>query len=271
MTKTAQAFISNAPPGDVLPQARDTARHALALVEDLGEAEGVLGYISVYWDWDFDAAGKPLARAVALNPGVTMVRHAYADYLMVTGDLAGSLEQVQVMRRDDPLSWPPRGVLLDHALMARRYDEVVAEGRAVSRFFPNRPELHHRLAMALWLLGRRDEALAGWQQALGPGGASTFRGMEQACSRGDLNGVLSRLADWTVPLAQNGTQPATSAASLYAAAGNRDRAFEWLEAAFSRHEPTLLNVGADPLFDPIRPDPRFHALLDRIGISRDAR
>jgi len=267
LATTAQAFISNAPP-EVLPTARDAAQRALALDPTLTEAASIVSYVSLYWDWDVAGAGKALGEAIRVDPDSPMVRHAYADYLMVTGDAAGSLEQVRGMFRLDPAFWPARGIFLYHAHAARHYDEVIKEGRELARLFPGRRELHYRVGLALWLLGRRDEAVDEWAQFLGPGGASTVGEMRQALRRGDANAVLARLADVFASRAIQGQQGAFAPASLYAAAGDAASAFRWLDQCYARHEPGLLHIVADPLFDPVRPDPRFDALLRRIGIPR---
>lgn len=219
----------------------------------------------------FARAGKALEEAVRLNPDSHMVRHAYADYLMVTGDLVGSLEQVRTMLRTDPVAWPPRGILLYHAFVARRYDEVVREGRSLARLFPGRRELHYRLAVALWCLGRRDEAMEEWAHWLGTGAEATISAMRQAVGHGDSNGALSRLADASAALAREGRHAALTPASLYAAAGDASQAFGWLEQSYSRREPALLHIVADPLFDPIRSDSRFPTLLRRIGVPNRAK
>ena len=265
LTRTAQVFVSGAP-AELLPTAREAAAHALALDPSQAEATGILSYVALYWDWDFARAGKALEEAVRRTPDSQMVRHAYADYLMVTGDVASSLEQVREMQRADPAAWPPRGIFLYHAHAARRYDEVIREGRALAGLFPGRLGLHYRLAVALWMTGRREEAMDEWAQSLGPDGEPAARAMRQALARRDFNGVLSRLADASAAVARQGESGAVTAASLYAAAGNASQAFAWLEQSFSRRDPSLLHIVADPLFDPIRSDARFRALLRRIGI-----
>ena len=60
---------------------------------------------------------------------------------------------------------------------------------------------------------------------------------------------------------------AVNEAGMFAAAGDGEQAFRWLEEAYSRHEPFLLHVVGDPLFDPVRSDPRMTALLKRIDID----
>lgn len=172
------------------------------------------------------------------------------------------------MFRLDPAFWPARGIFLYHAHAARHYDEVIKEGREPARLFPGRRELHYRVGLALWLLARRDEAVEEWAQFPGPAGASTVSEMRQALRRGDANAALSRLADVFASRARQGQQGAFALASLYAAAGDAANAFRWLDQGYTRREPGLLHIVADPLFDPIRPNPRFDALLRRIGIPR---
>ena len=56
-------------------------------------------------------------------------------------------------------------------------------------------------------------------------------------------------------------------ALVYAALGEKDHAFEWLEKAYNEHQPYLTLIKVEPVFDSLRSDPRFADLLSRIGLK----
>lgn len=264
--RAGQAFFGYAPAASVLPQARDEARRALAIDQDNGHAHGVLGFIALYWEWDLESAGRMLERALALSPTSTMVRHQYADYLLAVGRVGESLEQARIGRSYDPL-WPTAHVIvIYHAIMARSYDEAVAEGRATSRAFPDVRGGHDFLATALWHQGDGAAAIAEWKVL--HGSDEGIRELESAYRSGGRAAAARARAEWLAARGGAGPQGAYDAACWFAAAGRRDAAFEWLERSRARREPFLLHAAADPFFDPIRSDPRFGALLRRIGIAR---
>jgi len=103
-TYMLRAFFGHGPMAEVLPRAREETARALALDSQSGFAHGVQGFLELYFDWDWEAARASLETALALGPHDMTIRHGYADYLMITGRVEDSLDQVRLGRRYDPLS-----------------------------------------------------------------------------------------------------------------------------------------------------------------------
>jgi len=264
--RAVQAFFGFVPGTTALPEARDAAQRALALDERVGEAHGALGFIALYVDRDFEAAGSALERAVALSPTSTTVRHYYADYWLVRGNVEESLKQTQIGRSYSPLERLAHGVVLYHALMARRYDEVIADGRKALLTFPGPWGAQEAIARALWHQGQHEQAVREWT-VLAEAGDGSLRALVTAYRSAGPHAALVARAEWMAANARPGRTNAVEVAAWFAAAGERDRAFEWLDRSYAHREGFLLHVAADPSFDPIRSDPRFEALLWRIGIA----
>jgi serine/threonine-protein kinase len=205
--------------------------------------------IHLYFEWDFEAARRRLERALTLSPHHSMLRHMYADYLMAQGRLEESLEQVRIGRSYDPMSRLANMVFLFHTLATRRYDETIVEARRALKDFPDARWAHARIAEALWYQGRHEEALPEQKLALGDD-PHAWEAFEQAFRRGGPRAAMKARADQLVP----------------AAAGERDAALAWLEKAHALRLPQLLHVPGDPAFDGMREDPRFEALMRKIGI-----
>jgi TolB-like protein/tetratricopeptide (TPR) repeat protein len=266
-----QAFFGFAPAGEALPEARNAARRALTLDDRLGEAYTSLGSISLYWDRDTDTAGSALERAVALSPNSMMTRHGYADYLLARGNAEASLEQVRAGLVCNPMSASAHGIVLYHSLMARRYQDVVRDAASIPRSGAATASLDDWVGRALWLEGRHEEALARWRTAFGIGD-ETYRGIEGVYRLRGATAAMLALAEWTAAREPKDLQSgAVHAASLFAAAGDAERALQWLQLSYTRGEPFLLHVAADPFFDPLRTDARFQAVLRRLGIGSNPR
>jgi TolB-like protein len=244
---------------------RRAAEKALALDDSDGQAHAALGVIELYFDWDFEAARRLLERAVTLNPHDSALRHLYADYFMAQGQLDESLEQVKIGRSFDPMSRLANMVVLFHTLATRRYDETIVEARRAIQQFPDARWAHARIADALWYQGRYEEALPELERAFG-GDARGWRAFEQAFRRGGPRAAMKARADQLAPSAAGTVANYMAVAAAYAAAGERDAAMAWLDKAYGVRLPQLLHVTADPAFDGMRGDPRFEALMRRIGI-----
>jgi TolB-like protein len=265
------AFFRQAPVEEVLPRAREATLKAIALDDSSGDAYGVLGSIELYFDWNFDSARRHLERGVALSPHSLLTRHAWADYLMVTGRLEESLEQVKLGRSYEPISPLAQVMVLFHTLMTHRYDEVIAEARRTLAAFPDLRMVRGILADALWRTGRYEEALDEARIQMGAD-SEGVRLWEAGFRKGGPKAGLKAYADyWATRFAPGRGYP-LGIAGIYAEAGERELAFQWLEKALADRTPQLLHVVGDPAFDGLRDDPRYKDLIRRIGIplSRSA-
>jgi tetratricopeptide (TPR) repeat protein len=261
-----QAFFGVGSVPENLALAREAARKALALDPREGAAYGALGGVELYFDWDFEGARADVERAVALSPHEMATRHAYADYLMVTGRFDESLEQVRLGRDANPTSPGAQYIVLFHTVVTRQPEAARREARLILERFPQmRPAAHSILGDLLWRDGKHEDALAEYRAAMD---ATSYRAFEEAFRRGGPRAALAGHGDRLSKRAEEaGRSPDwLSIAGCYAEAGAADRAFAALERAFAARQPSLLHVVADPSFDSLRADPRYDALLRRIGV-----
>lgn len=255
------------PEQDFIPRARDAALRALAIDADSPGGYSSLGFIQLYFDRDWDAARGNLLRALELSPGDARIRHAYADYLMVMGDIDESLRQVEIGLLYDPLSPMAASVVSFHRVLARQYDAVIEEGRRV--LASDAASIVHRSAYreALWLTGEYEEALAAYKQSWGRD-AELLQALESGFEASGYQGAIRSLAD-----ALAARVPAfddyVTLAKLYARAGQPESALSWLEKAVQQRQPQILHVKAMPVFDDLQSDPRFKRLLQRIGFPKE--
>ena len=257
------AFFDLDVAAELIPKAREAALKAISLDRNLAGGYSALGFIQLYFDWDWDGAMTSLARALELRPNDARVRHAYADYLMVMGDLKESVNQVQIGLLYDPLSPMARTVLGYHRILARQYDEVIEEVQAAIAEEPNSEASFPYYPEALWLKGMYEEAVAAYQRKWGRN-ENLVRAMNAGLAESGYTGAIRSLAD-----ALAGRDPEfrdyVTLASLYARAGDDGLALELLEKAYQYRQPQILHIRAMPVFDELSSTSAFRDMLHRIG------
>ncbi len=261
--------VGTFPPIEVRKLAEEAATKALALDPTLGEAQTALGYVKHY-NWDWAGAEQDFKRAIDLNPNYANAHNFYASFLMSRGRVDESIAASNRARELDPFSLSisvQRGFLLENA---RRYDEAIEQLRSVIAMNPNHYSAHWVLGHAYAANKQFDQAIAAAERAVelsdrAPGALGILGLVYGLAGRkDDANTVLNEL------LELNKTRYITPAAlvNIYIGLGQKDQAFIWLERAFQERSNYLAYLKVFPLMDPLRSDPRFADLVQRVGLSQ---
>ena len=267
--RAVRAFFGFAPADEEMPVARKAAERALQLDPQNAIATSTLGTIALYFDWDWPRAKPLLEKGILLGPTDMMIRHAYADYWMITGNHEESLRQVQLGLSYDPLSPTAYIVTVFHMVAARRYADAEELARRMVAMFPDVRAVQTSASDVFWTTGRYDEALralAASERSVPPE-LQTAAFVQRAYREQGPRAAMKTLAAW---LAAHPPQAPMTLAGYYARAGDADATFQWLDRALQQRRPALLHITAIPSFDFIRTDPRYTALLDRIGLPKTA-
>jgi DNA-binding winged helix-turn-helix (wHTH) protein/TolB-like protein/Tfp pilus assembly protein PilF len=256
-----------APPHQAYPAAKAAVTRALELDPMLADAHSTLALILWQYDWDFAAAEREFRRAVELDPGGAFARSQQGFFLGAMGRAAESVEATDHARSLDPLSTDVGVANAITYYWARRYTEAADRIARV-----------RGLDASLWLVsvisgralegqGRLDEAIAVYEQAITLDGAlpealmDLGRAYARAGRRADAERVLADLRAFG---AKAYAAP-FHAAVIQTALGNKTLAFAELEHAFTARSWYMTWLAVDPALDPLRSDPRFAALLKRVG------
>ena len=257
-----------AAPAESMPQAKAAALKALELDDSLVEAHVELGTVYFFYDFDWAAAEREFRRAIALNPGYAAAHEYYGWYLTSMGRVEQGIEEGRRAVELDPLSEENHAILGWNLYFARRLDDAVIELRKSLELDPNYP-------LGLYILGqvyaqqkRFDEAIAIQRKAVeafGRGGDS-WPLAEIARDYGLAGKVLEARKALYDLLARAGHSHVTpfGIATVYAALGEKDRAFAQLDQAYAQRSWFLDNVEVDPELENLRSDPRFRDLSARM-------
>lgn len=262
------ATLDLLPAREAFPAARAAAEEALHLDPQLAEAHALLGWTLASYFWDTEAADRHFREALALDPDDPKTRRFYAAHLRNLGRFEEALAEIQVARELDPLfafSHIEEGVI---HYMARDFETAIEHFELRLRVAPEQRHTHTFIALAEAAGGRFEAAVQALDRA-DPDVTNTLA----VAVRGYIFGRTGRVAEARRMLdALDGLGPNRAVipmqqALIHVGLGEFDVALDLLEASLEEptNETRLLNV--EPLFDPLRADPRFQDLLRRIGFS----
>ncbi len=252
------------PPSEAMPRAREAALRAIELDETLPDAHNSMALVKLWGDWDWAGAEREYKRALELDPNLIHTRIYFAECLLQQRRFEEALREIRQARAYDPASLQAMGREADAYFLMRQYDRAIESYHKILGLSPNQAWAQRSLSISLSLQGRHQEAIAQVSQ-LPPPSLSVVKAyiLARAGQRRDALKLLRELKNRD---AQNPVSP-VSFARIYTGLGDKEQAFAWLRKAYDERLDHLLHVGADPIFDPLRSDPRFNELLHDIGLA----
>jgi len=261
-------FYTATAPLEAFPKGKAAALKALQLDDRLAEAHTALAYLLYLGDMDMAGSTAEFQRAIALKPNYATAHQWYQNGTpTVFGRFDQAIAEGKRAIELDPLS-PVINTDLGYTLInARRYDEAILQLRKTLEIDPTFYYAHYTLGMALQLKGDLPDAIAEYTKAqrLTDNNllARVLLAVAKAQSR-DKKAAVQMLAELE-ELSRNRYVSAYSRALLYLSLNNPEEAIRWLEQGIADHEGRPLTwIKVDPLLDPLRGDPRFEALVQKV-------
>jgi serine/threonine-protein kinase len=248
--------------------AREAATHALDLDDRMSEAYAALATVQFSYDYDHVAAEKNFQRALQLNPSDARAHMWYAVALAPLGRFDESRSQAQQAKALDPLSFAAANQLAFIAYLARHYDEAGRVAQEILDLDPKIASSHAILAVAYEAQGNREGAISEYKEAV-----VINPNQQYSIGRlGRLYAMMGRREEASALLtaieANRGTGVSSDVyqAYIYLGLNDFDNMFQHLEVAFARHDPDLPFIAVDPIFDPVRSDQRYIAMLKKLHL-----
>jgi serine/threonine protein kinase/tetratricopeptide (TPR) repeat protein len=255
-------FYTSIPAKEAFSKANVAVMKALDIDENLAEAHAALGFIKMYYDWDWNAAETELKRAVQIKPGYPTAHHWYAEYLLAMGRHEEAIAEIQRARELDPLSLVINAMEAAIFVYARQPDKAIEQCRKTLELDPNFALAHDFMGFAYLEKGMREEAME-HQKRRDELGLHRF--IYSYALLGERDESLRIIEEMKERWRRGGTW-AYSVARLYADLGEEDLVLEWLEKSFEAREPWLIRLKVDPVFDSLRSNPRLMGLQKKIGL-----
>ena len=257
-------------PGQVFPEASQAAREALRRDDALADAHASLGYILLHYDWAWQEAERELRRALKLNPNHANAHHWLSHYCIARGRTEESLAASRRYRELEPLVYSYRHLAWHH-YYARQYDQAVEAAREAVNLDPNGWNGRYELLRSYGMQGKYDLAIMEAERALplAKGSARVAAALGHVYAASGRTAEARRVLADLLAKSQSQYVSAYGIATVYAGLSDKAQALDWLERAVEEHSTALIYVRADPMFADFRAEPRFVAILQRIGLPQD--
>jgi serine/threonine-protein kinase len=253
------------PPTEVMPKAKAAAEKALQLDDTLAEAHFSLGAAKFQYDFDWPGAETEFRRAIELNPSYAYARVQYGFYLALRGRLDEAVAESRLANELDPLSSLNASTMVIALTWQKKYEAAKDQGRIGLELDPNDWIGQWGIGWIDIEVGKFNEAVtelqktqvmdsppivAGW---LGYAYAKSGERIKAEAIITELNHMSSRRY-----------VPPFSTAIVYLGLGDKVRALDELDKGYEARDWGLLWLKMDRIFDPLRSEPRFIALLKKV-------
>ena len=269
-TGLAEAYFNlsnlHMPPREAMPRVREAAQRALALDDSLAAAHTSMALALVWYDWNFAKGEQEFQRAIALNPNDVDTHLHYGDFLVAVGRFDAGIAEKRRAEQLDPLSLTPSWDVGRALYYAGRYDEAIEQAKRTQELDRNFPYVYYLQAQIANRRGNSHDALALMQRALDLGGRNTLlvatwgyinaRAGNRDEALHAMDELRTKSSKYVLPL---------FLARIHANLGESDQAMDYLERVYADRSESVVWLKVDPSFEPLRKDPRFIALVKRVG------
>jgi TolB-like protein/Tfp pilus assembly protein PilF len=254
------------PPHEEFAKAKAAARQALALDSTLADAHASLAHVLFLHDFDWANSEREFRIALALDPGYTFARIAFAICLSGQGKLAEGIAELDTAHASDPLSPAVPQVLGRLYVMQREPDIAIRYLKEALELNPLLDLSYEQLGHAYLQKSMYSEALTALRRAAALSGGRDSAELAYAYAvagqRAEAQLILGSLLKqpmlhYTLPF---------HIAMAYAGLGNNDQAFQWLDRAYEARASFMSGVKVEVAFEKLHGDPRWPRLLERMGL-----
>jgi tetratricopeptide (TPR) repeat protein len=245
------------------------AARAVALDDALAEAHAALGFARLCSGWDWAGGERELQRAIELNPHYATAHQWYCFHLTAEGRFAEAVTELRAALAIDPHSPFMHQALGWVYYMARDYEQSIECHRRVLELDAQFALGHLSFGRPLAQQGLHTEAIAELKRAVELSGGSPLMlaGLGAAYALGGRERKARETLAELTDIAKQRYVSAYQVALIHCALGELEEAFQWLEKTLAEQDAWLIWARVEPQLDPLRDDPRFTQLLQRVGLG----
>jgi len=262
-------LLTNRPPLERIPKAREAILKALELDNTLAEAHNALAELKYQYDFDWLGAEEEFKQAINLNPNVAYIRLAHGWYLMCLGNFEQADAELEKSQQLDSRSLGinrARGMLL---LYERQYDKAIKHYLRMREVEPDSHRTNWYMSLAYQGKGMYAEAVEEFIEhgrTVGFLKPQEILGLREAFQTSGWQGFLRQKLVVANGKPKDLYIPANIRAGIYGFLGDKDPAFQWLEKGIEEHDPEMSKLKIEPAYDNLRSDPRFIQILQRLNL-----
>jgi tetratricopeptide (TPR) repeat protein len=248
-----------------LPKGEALAQKALQLDDSNAEAHNSMAATYLFYRWNWNEAEKESRKAIELNPNFAEAYHLYAYVLLAMNRNDEAVAAQRTSQELDPFARPwALGYVLD---CAGKYEQASSEFCQRIEALPRDAGLRYKFSESLSSQGKQKESMEQLAEGLRLGGKEQpAKEVRIAYTKGGNQAVQEWRLAYLKQMARKQYVSPLEFASAYARLGQKNEVFQWLEKAYDDHVPKLVRIQQDSDLNSLHGDPRFQALVKRIGL-----
>ena len=254
--------------GEAGPKALSSLMKAIELDSTLSQVHYSLALVMYASGWDWKSSEHEFEKAIAVNPNNAEANAHYANLLNITGRPKEAEEHIEAALKLDPYNPLIKNIYSVHLLFARRYDDAFKASNEALSMDPTNPIGLFANAFALHMSGKYSEALNAWKASCYnsyKGYKDIVHAFDKGYSNAGYPGALKLEAETLVMQLKGTYYNPTDISTLFLAAGENDKALEYMKIAFEVHDPNLIYVLL-PLYDNLRNNQGFQDLCGKMNL-----
>ena len=263
-TWLADAFL---PPREAYPKAKAAALKALELDPTNVEARSNLAIILWLYDRDSRASDEEFRRALESGPNSMDAHNLYAISLCESKRIDAGLAEAERAIALDPLNVWPSWTREDCLCQARRYDETIAQHKKSEELDPNYYYIDSWAGIAYREKKMNAESVVEYQKVQKAAGVP-LAGLAVTYARMGETAEARKILQDFLELAGRRYFAPELVATIYTSLGEKDQALVWLEKSYEARSAFMSSLYGSAMFDPLRSDPRFTALLKKMNLAK---
>ena len=255
------------PPDEAMPNALAAAEKALEINNSLAGAHATIGAVKAFYYWDWAAGEKEFKKAIQLNPSHTTALQYYGIYLTVQGRFEEAIVQLNQAHQLDPLSRSIEMTAIIPYYYGRLFEQTINRCLKLIESEPDFYAARGLLGRSYLQIGEISKAVRNFEKEaeLNPS-QSGYLGHAYAVA-GKTNEARKLIEDMIKRREKGEYIRPDQIATIFVGLGDKDQAFKWLEEAYHERIEELILMNVDPIYDSIRSDERFIALLGKMGLQ----
>lgn len=265
------ASPSDLSPAEAFPYAKELAEKALEIDDTITDAYATLGSVNFWYDWDWAAAEEHFEKAKVVGGGGMESSLKYGFYLAAMGRRDEGIETARKARDLDPISLIVNTQLGHHYYWAREYERAHTQFLKTLELNPHFPPAQYGLGWNHLVREQADQAIEHIECAIRSGGDYLDTKAGLACAKAaagladEAKAILSELLE--IKASEDSYVPSRAIAMTYTFLDERGAALDWLERAYRERDAWMSFINVDPLWDRIRGEARFRAIVDEMGFK----
>ena len=263
----ALGFWGYMPPRFSFEKQRAAAARALEIDSNLASAHAEYAQVYFYFDWDWQKAEEEFQQAISLNSNYAYNYQFYAWFLAAMGRTEEAHTSIRRALKLDPLAILAYMTAADIFWLSNQYDQAITQLHETLDLSPNEPQALSRLGRNYVQKGMFTEAIGEMERAvtLSPGFIEHYWMLGHAYAVAGKTAEARKILDDLHGLAKKRYVLPFAFAVIHIGLGENDEALEWLERAYQDRNAWMVFLQVAPWLDPLRSDPRFQDLLQRMN------